>query len=138
MLKSKKQKLTELLRPIIETLLTEIREDENGYIIGYYESHESYGDTGKLYPDLKSALRAAILFSKNTDMNRFEYLGVEPIGNAKEFSVLSCSKDYLRIGSRGFDDPENGKIWLSVASKVANAQERFGGKQVVPQNGKFN
>ena len=143
MLKSKKQKLTELLRPIVKSILTEATRD--GFSVAYYEAGGGHGDTGKLYPDYKSAMRAAITFTMDKDnegnpmTDGLEYVGVEPFGNAKKFSILFCTKNYLRVGGdpQGFDDPENAKIWLSVAKRVADAQERSGGKMVVPQNGEF-
>lgn len=142
MLKSKKQKLTELLRPIVKSILSE--GPFEGYVVTYFETGGGHGDTGRRYSDFNTAVKAAVVFSQDKNgagenmMEGLEYLGVEPYANSKEFSVLFCTPNYLRIGAKGFNDPEDAKVWLSVAKKVANSQQSFSGKPLMPRNGKFN
>jgi hypothetical protein len=111
---------------------------DSGYSIVYYATVGQHGDTGKSYPDYKSALRDAIKNSEDKDfMEGLEYLGVEPFGSENKFAILYIEERYLNRVANYIEGEKNKQIWKSVAQKVLQGQEKSGGKLVVPQSGTF-
>jgi hypothetical protein len=111
---------------------------DSGYTVTYYATVGQHGDTGKQYPDYKSALRDAIKNSEDPNfMDGLEYLGVEPFGDENRFAILYIEDRYLNNVANYIEGAKNKQIWKSVAQKVLQGQEKSGGKLVVPQSGAF-
>lgn len=131
-----KKQLIEAVAKVVKKMLNEGQ--RSGYTISYYATVGEHGETGKTYSNYTSAMRDAIISSEDPEfMDGLEYLGVEPFGSETRFSILYITPKYLNRVAQYIDDPADRKAWMDVASKVAAAQERSGGKAVVPQNGHF-